>query len=115
MNVFTETPSLAAASSTPALRLSPRRRVMRADMSPSGGALVFDVGQLHVVTGDPCLDAARRQDVRQLGGGVGQQVQDAGRDGAGQDGGDPLGGFGHGVVAQLAHRHHVGAQAVHHQ
>ena len=81
MKVFTETPSAAAPSSTRALRPSLRRRVMRADRSPSrrrpADVLVLDVGQVDVVAGDPDLDPAVGQLGRQLGRGVGQEVEDA--------------------------------------
>ncbi len=119
MNVFTETPSADARSSTLDLRPSPRRSVMRAERSPSDSppadVLVLDIGQIDVVAGDPDLHAPVGELGRQLGGGVRQQVEHPAGHGAAQDGGDALGGLGHRVVAQLPDRHHVGAQPVDHQ
>ena len=120
MNAFTETPSRDAPSSTRALRPSPRRSVMRADevalaATVAADVLVLHVGEVHVVAGDADLHPPLRQLGRQFGRGVRQQVEDPSRDGPPQHGGDAFGGLGHRVVAELPHRHDVGAQPVDHQ
>ncbi len=97
---------------------------MRAESSPPSpavqrlvglrrpGTLLPYVGELHVVAGDPDLDAPFGQFRRQLGGHVGEQLEDAARQRAAQQVGDALGHLGHGVVAELPNAQHIGAQPV---
>ena len=94
---------------------------MRADArspslaSPRPDVLVLDIGQVDVVAGHPDLHAPVGQRGRQLGGGVGEQVEDARRHRAAEHVGDPLGHLGHRLVAELTDADHVGTQPVDHQ
>ena len=122
MKVFTETPSAAAplldaglealaeaqADASRLLVALPRR-------SRSRTRPVFDIGQIHVVAGHPDVHAPVGQRCRQLGGGVGEDIEDAPGHRTAEHIGDPLGHHGDRLVAQLPDGHHVGAQPVHHQ
>ena len=86
-----------------------------AGLVAAGGVFLLEVGQVHVVTGDPDLDAPLGQLGRQLGGHVGEKVQDAAGHRTAQQFGDALCDLGHGVVAELADADHVRTQALHDQ
>ena len=82
---------------------------------PGGTGLVFDIGQLHVVAGDPEVDAPVRQRCGEFGRGLRKDVQDAPGHRAADDIGDALGHLGDRVVAELPDGDHVGAQPVDHE
>ncbi len=121
MKVFTETPSAAALSSSRDLRPSPSRSEMRADSSspsPTGvgrPGVVFDVGHIDVVARDPDVHAPVRERGRQLGGGSGQEIEDAPGHRPAEEVGNPLGHLRHDLVPEFADRDHVGTQPVDHQ
>ena len=122
MKVFTETPSAAAPSSMPGLEAlaeaqgdASRLLVALPRRSRSRTRSVLDIGQVHVVAGHPDVHAPVGQRGRQLGGGVGEDVEDAPGHRAAEHVGDPLGHLGDRLVAQLPDGDHVGTQPVDHQ
>ncbi len=94
---------------------------MRADCSsPSfvGGQRtgdVFDIRHIDVVARHPDVHPPVGKGGRQLGGGVGEEIEHAPGDRTAEHVGDPLGHLGHHIVAELPDRDHVGTQPVDHQ
>ena len=80
------------------------RQLVALTRRASPARLVLDVGHIDVVAGHPDVHAPVRQRGRQLGGGVGQEVEDAPRHRAAEHVGDPLGHLGHRLVARAPRR-----------
>ena len=122
MKVFTETPSAAAPSSSRDLRPfaqaqadASRLLVALARRRGRRTGSVLDIGQVDVVAGHPDVHAPVGQRGRELGGGVGEEIEHATGHRAAEHVGDPLGHLGHRVVPELADGDHVRTQPVDHQ
>ena len=113
--MLTETPSRAAAASSRALRLSGRRRVIRAVNASSAGSsgrrlLVADEDELRIAAGEPDLDPPFFELARELERRLAERLEEAPAEGGLERAREELGGAGGRLVADRRYAGEVFAE-----